>query len=89
MGDTAKAPGCRLCPNGACPMLLGSHRPRRGSRAIGCEPEGRLRPRQRARETAREFLLRSQPPEKVAELLATGTWTHDFPITVDVAQRLG
>jgi ClpP class serine protease len=44
------------------------------------------------RESAREMLTRSQPPEKaaeLAELLATGTWTHDFPITVDVAQRLG
>jgi ClpP class serine protease len=44
------------------------------------------------RESAREMLTRSQSPEKAAELadlLATGTWTHDFPITVDVAQRLG
>jgi ClpP class serine protease len=44
------------------------------------------------RESARELLTRSQSPEKaaeLAELLATGTWTHDFPITVDVAQRLG
>jgi ClpP class serine protease len=44
------------------------------------------------RESAREMLTRSQSPEKaaeLAELLATGTWTHDFPITLDVAQRLG
>jgi ClpP class serine protease len=44
------------------------------------------------RENTRELLTRSQPPEKaaeLAELLATGTWTHDFPIFFDVAQRLG
>jgi len=44
------------------------------------------------RESTRELLTRSQPPEKareLAELLTTGTWTHDFPITVDVAQKLG
>ena len=44
------------------------------------------------RESAREMLTRSQSPEtaaELAELLATGTWTHDFPITVEVAQRLG
>jgi ClpP class serine protease len=44
------------------------------------------------RESTRELLTRSQPPEKaqeLADLLATGTWTHDFPITVDVAQKLG
>ena len=44
------------------------------------------------RESTRELLTRSQPPEKareLAELLATGTWTHDFPITVEVAQKLG
>jgi len=35
--------------------------------------------RESTREKAREL----------AELLATGTWTHDFPITVDVAQKLG
>src|SRR6202022_348137 len=42
------------------------------------------------RESAREMLTRSQSPEQaaeLAELLATGTWTHDFPITVEVAQR--
>jgi ClpP class serine protease len=44
------------------------------------------------RETTRELLTRSQTAEKakeLAEILATGTWTHDFPITVDVAQQLG
>jgi ClpP class serine protease len=44
------------------------------------------------RENTRELLTRSQPPEKaaeLAELLSTGTWTHDFPISFDVAQRLG
>ena len=44
------------------------------------------------RESARELLTRSQTAEKakeLAELLATGTWTHDFPITLDVARRLG
>jgi len=25
----------------------------------------------------------------LADLLATGTWTHDYPITYDKAQRLG
>jgi ClpP class serine protease len=43
-------------------------------------------------ETTRELLSRSQTPEKareLAEILATGTWTHDFPITVEVAQQLG
>lgn len=44
------------------------------------------------RESARELLTRSQPTEKaneLAEVLSTGTWTHDFPITLDVARRLG
>jgi ClpP class serine protease len=44
------------------------------------------------RETTRELLSRSQTAEKakeLAEILATGTWTHDFPITVEVAQQLG
>jgi len=44
------------------------------------------------RESARELLTRSQTSEKaneLSELLSTGTWTHDFPITVDVARRLG
>ena len=36
------------------------------------------------REAAKELLERTLPPEKAAELadlLATGTWTHDYPIT--------
>jgi len=44
------------------------------------------------REAAKELLERTRPPEKAAELadlLATGTWTHDYPITYDKAQRLG
>ncbi|HKY33907.1 MAG TPA: ATP-dependent Clp protease proteolytic subunit [Candidatus Polarisedimenticolia bacterium] len=43
------------------------------------------------RESTRELLTRSQPPEKadqLAQLLATGTWTHDYPITFDEARRL-
>jgi ClpP class serine protease len=44
------------------------------------------------REAARELLGRTLPPEKAAELadlLATGTWTHDYPITYDKAKQLG
>lgn len=44
------------------------------------------------REAAKELLERTLPPEKATELgdlLATGTWTHDYPITYDKAQRLG
>ena len=44
------------------------------------------------RESARELLTRSLPSEKakeLAELLATGTWTHDFAITLETAKRLG
>jgi len=44
------------------------------------------------RESVKELLERSLPPEKaadLADLLATGTWTHDYPITVDTAQQLG
>jgi len=44
------------------------------------------------RESTRELLRRSVNSEKakeLAELLATGTWTHDFPITFDVARGLG
>jgi len=44
------------------------------------------------RDSARDLLTRSQTSEKakeLAELLATGTWTHDFPITFDVARKLG
>jgi ClpP class serine protease len=44
------------------------------------------------RETVKELLTRSQSAdqsEKLAGLLATGTWTHDYPITVAEAGRLG
>jgi len=44
------------------------------------------------RDSVKDLLTRSQPPEKVeklAVLLSTGTWTHDYPITFDEAQRLG
>jgi ClpP class serine protease len=44
------------------------------------------------RESATELLTRSMPAEKAKELaarLSTGTWTHDYPITVEEAQRLG
>jgi ClpP class serine protease len=44
------------------------------------------------RDSVQDLLARSQPPEKVAELarlLSTGTWTHDYPITLGEAQRLG
>ena len=44
------------------------------------------------RESATELLTRSMPAEKAKDLaarLSAGTWTHDYPITVDEAQRLG
>jgi ClpP class serine protease len=44
------------------------------------------------REIVRELLGRSQPADKagqLAELLSTGTWTHDYGITFAEAQRLG
>jgi ClpP class serine protease len=44
------------------------------------------------RDALKEILGRSQSPEKAEELaglLCTGTWTHDYPITVDEAKRLG
>jgi hypothetical protein len=37
-------------------------------------------------------LTRSQSPEeaeRLAGVLATGTWTHDYPITFSEAERLG
>jgi hypothetical protein len=40
----------------------------------------------------KHLLERSQSPEKVEELaglLSSGTWTHDYPITFEEAQRLG
>jgi len=42
--------------------------------------------------SAQDLLTRSRTPEKAKEmaaLLSTGTWTHDYPITVEEAQRLG
>jgi ClpP class serine protease len=44
------------------------------------------------RDSVRELLGRSQPAEKasqLAELFSTGTWTHDYGITVEEAQRHG
>ena len=44
------------------------------------------------RDSVQGLLARSQPPEKIADLarlLSTGTWTHDYPITLGEAQRLG
>jgi ClpP class serine protease len=44
------------------------------------------------RETARDLLERKLAPDKaeaLAEKLATGTWTHDYPIFASVAQELG
>jgi ClpP class serine protease len=44
------------------------------------------------RAAAKEIMMRSQAPQKAEELaglLATGTWTHDYPITCDEARRLG
>lgn len=44
------------------------------------------------RDSVKELLLRSQSPEqaeRLAELLATGSWTHDYPITFESAQKLG
>jgi ClpP class serine protease len=44
------------------------------------------------RSTVHELVSRSEPEEKatqLAELLSTGTWTHDYGITVTEAQKLG
>jgi ClpP class serine protease len=44
------------------------------------------------RESTRELLTRSVASDKakeLADLLSTGTWTHDFPITFEVAKGLG
>ena len=44
------------------------------------------------RAAAEELLARSLPPDKaapLAEQMTTGKWTHDYPITVPEAQRLG
>ena len=44
------------------------------------------------RDVVKELLADKLPAEKVnelAELLSTGTWTHDYPITFDKARELG
>src|ERR1700704_1848598 len=44
------------------------------------------------RGTVKELLSRSVPPDKtegLADLLSTGTWTHDYAITCDKAKELG
>jgi ClpP class serine protease len=44
------------------------------------------------RNSVKELLTRSQTPERAEELaglMATGTWTHDYPITIEEGQRLG
>jgi ClpP class serine protease len=44
------------------------------------------------RNSIRELLSKNFPPDKaeeVARLLSEGNWTHDFPITFEVAQSLG
>ena len=44
------------------------------------------------RASVKELLTRTQPPERAEELaaiLSAGTWTHDYPITFEEAQRLG
>lgn len=44
------------------------------------------------RDTVRNILQDGMPPEQaeaLAEKLSTGTWTHDYPITVEEARALG
>jgi hypothetical protein len=44
------------------------------------------------RAIVRELITRSQPEEKaaqLADLLSSGTWTHDYGITVSEARKLG
>lgn len=44
------------------------------------------------RGSVKELMMRTLPPDKANELaglLSTGTWTHDYPITFETAQRLG
>jgi ClpP class serine protease len=44
------------------------------------------------RQAVKDILGRTQKADKaeeLAELLSTGTWTHDYPITFEEAQRLG
>jgi ClpP class serine protease len=33
--------------------------------------------------------INAQKAEELAELLSTGTWTHDYPITVQEAREIG
>lgn len=43
-------------------------------------------------ESVKDLLTRSLPEDKagrLSELLATGTWTHDYPITFEEAKKLG
>jgi len=47
---------------------------------------------QQVRETVKVLLTKHLPAEKaeeLAKLLATGTWTHDYPITYEAAKKLG
>ena len=44
------------------------------------------------RDSVKDLLTRSVPAEKaekLADLLSSGTWTHDYPITFEQAQELG
>src|SRR5581483_5640824 len=44
------------------------------------------------RQTTEALLTRTQTSEKaaeLAELLTSGAWTHDYPITVEEARRIG
>ncbi|MGC9002615.1 MAG: SDH family Clp fold serine proteinase [Dictyoglomus sp.] len=44
------------------------------------------------KESVFELLKDKMPEDKakeIAEILSTGTWTHDYPITVEEAQKLG
>ena len=44
------------------------------------------------RSSVKDLLMRSQTEEnaeKLADLLSSGTWTHDYPITFEEAQKLG
>lgn len=47
---------------------------------------------QQVRETTKGLLTRTLSLEKaaeLAELLSSGAWTHDYPVTIEEAQRLG
>lgn len=44
------------------------------------------------KQTVRELLqdkMTAEQAERLAEKLSTGTWTHDYPITVEEARALG